>query len=41
MLFGLSKKKIIWIGILATGLKFAIGAFIFTKLGLHFSINFT
>ncbi|WP_320674869.1 hypothetical protein [Prochlorococcus sp. MIT 1341] len=35
MPFGLSRKQIISWGLLATGLKVAFGAYLFSKLGLH------
>lgn len=35
MLFGLSKKQIIALGFLATGLKLALGIWLFGYLGLH------
>ncbi len=39
MLFGLSKKQFIGWGLLATGIKIAIGAYLFNKLGLHLPIG--
>tara|TARA_B100000029_G_C17200556_1_gene824208 strand:+ start:267 stop:383 length:117 start_codon:yes stop_codon:yes gene_type:complete len=35
MLFGLSKKQLVGWGLLATGIKVAFGAWLFSRLGWH------